>query len=125
MPTQPPLYQLLPDNIQKIYGGDGGQWVALKNEATDAMDALSAEVQYLLKNSEDAPVLLITSSIWATEPGTALQWCTLLFSKFVFSTIRSFVVQIFVLWIHAKNARSTLVAEVPVTRLMRRGRRHC
>lgn len=47
--------KMLPDNIQKIYGGDGGQWVALKNEATDAMDALSAEVQFLLKNSERAP----------------------------------------------------------------------
>lgn len=37
----------LPSNIQKIYGGDGGQWVGLKNEAVDAMDAFAAEIAYL------------------------------------------------------------------------------
>ena len=39
--------KLLPPNIQKIYGGDGGQWVGLKTEAVDAMDALSAELTFL------------------------------------------------------------------------------
>jgi len=39
--------KLLPSNIQKIYGGDGGQWVGLKTEAVDAMDALAAELTFL------------------------------------------------------------------------------
>lgn len=39
--------KLLPSNIQKIYGGDGGQWVGLKTEAVDAMDALAAELAFL------------------------------------------------------------------------------
>ena len=50
--------KLLPPNIQKIYGGDGGQWVGLKTEAVDAMDALAAELTFLegeRKRSGKAP----------------------------------------------------------------------
>ncbi len=50
--------KLLPSNIQKIYGGDGGQWVGLKTEAVDAMDALAAELNFLeaeRKKSGKAP----------------------------------------------------------------------
>jgi len=27
----------LPENVKRIYGGDGGEWIGLKNEAVDAV----------------------------------------------------------------------------------------
>eukprot|EP00182_Erythrolobus_australicus_P004607 CAMPEP_0185831774 /NCGR_PEP_ID=MMETSP1353-20130828/1699_1 /TAXON_ID=1077150 /ORGANISM="Erythrolobus australicus, Strain CCMP3124" /LENGTH=246 /DNA_ID=CAMNT_0028529883 /DNA_START=103 /DNA_END=843 /DNA_ORIENTATION=+ len=38
----------LPRDIRKTYGGDGGQWLGLRNEAVEASSALEAELAYLL-----------------------------------------------------------------------------
>jgi len=54
----------LPENVKRIYGGDGGEWIGLKNEAVDAVDAFSAELTFL-SSEVDAGKVPETADLYA------------------------------------------------------------
>ena len=35
----------LPENVRRIYGGDGGEWIGLKNEAVDSVVRLQRVIR--------------------------------------------------------------------------------
>lgn len=35
----------LPENVKRIYGGDGGEWIGIKNEAVDSVVRLQRVIR--------------------------------------------------------------------------------